>query len=129
MGILAVFRRDISDPNSEPGLACYPNQIRRRIEKPAGDNHELVAGCSRCMSYAKRLLFIFGTDILGLQYFLGSYTTLSIQLFGHVVWDVTRGQLTQHLGNHVDPLVDETVYGFSKELPSCEGKEKGPILA
>ncbi|KAL8656994.1 MAG: hypothetical protein Q9226_002365 [Calogaya cf. arnoldii] len=54
------------------------------------------------------------------DYFLGSYTTLQIHLFGHIVWDVTRGQLTQNLGNHVGPLVDESEYGFAQELPACE---------
>ena len=37
------------------------------------------------------------------------------------MWDVTRGQLTQNLGNHVEPLVDESKYGFAKEMPACEG--------
>ena len=46
---------------------------------------------------------------------------MGIQLFGHVVWDITRGQLTQSLGNHIKPLVDETIFGFSQELPPCEG--------
>ncbi|KAL8804039.1 MAG: hypothetical protein Q9182_002830 [Xanthomendoza sp. 2 TL-2023] len=54
------------------------------------------------------------------DYFLGSYTTLQIHLFGHVVWDVTRGQLTQNLGNHVGPLVDESEYGYAQEMPVCE---------
>ncbi|KAL8729321.1 MAG: hypothetical protein Q9166_004818 [cf. Caloplaca sp. 2 TL-2023] len=54
------------------------------------------------------------------DYFLGSYTTLQIHLFGHVVWDVTRGQLTQNLGNHVGPLIDESEFGFAQELPACE---------
>ncbi|KAL8988949.1 MAG: hypothetical protein Q9177_002056 [Variospora cf. flavescens] len=54
------------------------------------------------------------------DYFLGSYTTLQIHLFGHIVWDVTRGQLTQNLGNHVEPLVDESDYGFSEEMPACQ---------
>ncbi|CAO1598740.1 hypothetical protein XANCAGTX0491_002500 [Xanthoria calcicola] len=54
------------------------------------------------------------------DYFLGSYTTLQIHLFGHIVWDVTRGQLTQNLGNHVEPLVDESIYGFAQEMPACE---------
>ncbi len=47
---------------------------------------------------------------------------MGIHLFGHIVWDVTRGQLTQNLGNHVDPLVDETIFGFAQELPVCEGE-------
>ena len=55
------------------------------------------------------------------QYFLGSYTTMGIHLFGHIVWDVTRGQLTQHLSNHVEALVDEISYGFTQKLPACEG--------
>ncbi|KAI4098309.1 MAG: hypothetical protein L6R37_006539 [Teloschistes peruensis] len=54
------------------------------------------------------------------DYFLGSYTTMGIHLFGHVVWDVTRGHLTQNLGNHVEPLVEEAEYGFAQELPACE---------
>lgn len=56
------------------------------------------------------------------QYFLGSYTTMDIHLFGHVVWDVTRGQLTKNLGNHVGPLVDESEYGLTQELPACDGQ-------
>lgn len=54
------------------------------------------------------------------DYFLGSYTTLSIELFGHIVWDITRVHLTQNLGNLVEPLVDESKYGFSQEIPPCE---------
>ncbi|KAL8668637.1 MAG: hypothetical protein Q9168_006743 [Polycauliona sp. 1 TL-2023] len=52
------------------------------------------------------------------DYFLGSYTTLQIHLFGHIVWDVTRGQLTQNLGNHVEPLVEESEYGYTREMPA-----------
>ncbi|KAI4125181.1 MAG: hypothetical protein LQ338_004405 [Usnochroma carphineum] len=44
---------------------------------------------------------------------------MDIHLFGHVVWDVTRGQLTQNLGNHVEPLVDESEFGYAQELPAC----------
>ncbi|KAL9047291.1 MAG: hypothetical protein Q9214_000091, partial [Letrouitia sp. 1 TL-2023] len=54
------------------------------------------------------------------DYFLGSYTTMGIHLFGHIVWDVIRGHLTQNLGNHVRPLVDESTFGFDQELPACE---------
>ena len=46
---------------------------------------------------------------------------MGIHLFGHIVWDVTNGQLTQNLNNHVESLVDETNFGFSQELPACEG--------
>lgn len=46
---------------------------------------------------------------------------MGIHLFGHIVWNITRGQLTQNLGSHVGPLVDETRFGFSQELPLCEG--------
>ncbi|KAL8733904.1 MAG: hypothetical protein Q9181_003412 [Wetmoreana brouardii] len=47
---------------------------------------------------------------------------MGIHLFGHIVWEVTRGHLTQSLGNHVAPLVDESEFGFAQELPACEGE-------
>ncbi|MCJ1262588.1 hypothetical protein MMC22_002458 [Lobaria immixta] len=62
------------------------------------------------------------------DYFLGSYTTLSIELFGHIVWDITRVHLTQNLGNLVEPLVDESKYGFSQEMPPCEAFRKASSI-
>ena len=46
---------------------------------------------------------------------------MRIELFGHIVWDVTRGKLTQQMGSHIGPLVDEAIFGFSQEIPPCEG--------
>lgn len=54
---------------------------------------------------------------------------MGMHLFGHVIWDVTRGQLTQHLNDHIQPLVDETNYGFSQELPACEGAYAKRVLS
>ncbi|KAL9127900.1 MAG: hypothetical protein Q9217_003310 [Psora testacea] len=38
---------------------------------------------------------------------------MGIHLFGHVVWDVTRDQLTQNLSNHIDPPIEEANFSSS----------------
>ncbi|KAH7115000.1 cytochrome P450 [Dendryphion nanum] len=61
------------------------------------------------------------------DYFLGSYTTLDLSVYGEVVWIVARRHLTQRLGTLIAPLNEETVFAFQQEIPECREWTPVPV--
>ena len=57
---------------------------------------------------------------LDLKYFLGPYTKLDLPLFGPALWSSIRN-LSSHLAEFVDPLVDECTYRLEKEFSITQG--------
>lgn len=53
---------------------------------------------------------------------MGEYTGLTADLFGHVPFKVLRGNLTQNIGNLVEPTIDACHTWFNDNFDECKGK-------